>query len=1211
MKRIIFSLSFLFLLFGLLGSGLCSSALRPEENGLIGPGKLEKEVKAGPQPTVQEIPKVDPDLDLATQEPLPIIVYLKDQPRHDISQQIRPWHQPQIDRLTDEIDEINRRYAIETPSAVDPTPSPLAPSDIAAINRLNREIKELIIEMRGEITAEMERRTGPEQEDLRGYIESLGGRPTYGYTLVNAVAARVPGVRIGELANHRSVGYIVEDKLLETHLNTSTYSIRANTWWNQGYDGGWWWGGVLDTGIDTLHPSLTWHTFRSRVFHAMGQGNPNYNDNPGTTDDLQGHGTHVGGIVWSRGNWEWPWDWTGYKGVAYGADYCINGKAGWRTTTGRGAMYWSDGMAAADWAINTVWADALNLSYGGSTLSDETGMSRFFDAVVEDEDVPCAISAGNDGPGSYTLNDPGVSYNAFCVGAMDDQNSSGRGDDGVASYSSRGPTRGKDRKKPDIMTPGSSIASCAHNWEGWPFNPDFVSMSGTSMAAPHLMGAVLLYKDWGGFKNAKIIKAVFLNTCEDWGSAGWNNDSGWGYLDLDHAWFHRSDYFTSSVNPSGQPGDYKLYRGTMYDKDKATLVWHRHARYRGASYPTTYYDLNDLDLRLYSHTDGSLLDISWEVWDNVEQVRATATHSVVAKVEAYSSSFQGVTSEPYALATEEGFWAVSPPSLSVTVSNPAEVVSYEQFTVSVPVRNNGGCTAFNTWVNLTLPPGFVIIAGVNPQSVGHIGAGSTSTATWIVRAPWTAGSYTLAANAWSYSYGEQYTGSDTSPIEVVSGLDIIEVSLAEDYRPTSPWCQPGLIELTFHVRAVQEDLTHITFSSDDLHHLGLDKKLAGYEVNFVPQEIGFLQAGDIEEVTAYVQIPIGQHEGSYRGYFRAVCCQGYSDEVFVEIFIYPLRDLDIEDNRANLSANTMELVGIPNSVVLGSYNLVNPNMMDNNVDLFDGPGNADLDSVLTYESTDLVNKDGSASIPASCVYPDVVGIDFLASGHAAQNVAMVIIHWDTPSDTYRGTVTVTDMVGVSDEFTLEVTVDPEGLLLAGFWGRPDEKANGLYWTGFDLGEEGYNLYRSEDGAVSFHRLNESLLSGTSYPDKDVFAGQTYRYKLGVSLGNEVELLLGPIPVTALGRSPDLTALLQSYPNPFNQQTSIRYQLAAPAHTSLRVFDVTGQMVRSLLDEQKVPGYYTVSWNGRDSSGREVAAGVYFYRLTAGDFSATRKVVVLK
>ncbi|MFQ6091595.1 MAG: FlgD immunoglobulin-like domain containing protein, partial [bacterium] len=105
-------------------------------------------------------------------------------------------------------------------------------------------------------------------------------------------------------------------------------------------------------------------------------------------------------------------------------------------------------------------------------------------------------------------------------------------------------------------------------------------------------------------------------------------------------------------------------------------------------------------------------------------------------------------------------------------------------------------------------------------------------------------------------------------------------------------------------------------------------------------------------------------------------------------------------------------------------------------------------------------------------------------------------------------------------------------------------------------------------------------------------------------------------------------LSQNYPNPFNPTTSIQYSVISdqsPAtsnqysvnseqsspHITLKVYNLLGQEVRTLVDETTGAGYYTVTWDGRDDNGVEVASGIYFYRLRAGDYSGTRRMLLLK
>ncbi len=95
--------------------------------------------------------------------------------------------------------------------------------------------------------------------------------------------------------------------------------------------------------------------------------------------------------------------------------------------------------------------------------------------------------------------------------------------------------------------------------------------------------------------------------------------------------------------------------------------------------------------------------------------------------------------------------------------------------------------------------------------------------------------------------------------------------------------------------------------------------------------------------------------------------------------------------------------------------------------------------------------------------------------------------------------------------------------------------------------------------------------------------------------------------------PTLFQLDQNYPNPFNSNTAISYRLSAVGGkaVSLKVYNILGQEVRTLVDGVERAGIYNVIWDGRDDRGREVTSGVYFYRLKMGRFSQTRKMVILK
>lgn len=89
------------------------------------------------------------------------------------------------------------------------------------------------------------------------------------------------------------------------------------------------------------------------------------------------------------------------------------------------------------------------------------------------------------------------------------------------------------------------------------------------------------------------------------------------------------------------------------------------------------------------------------------------------------------------------------------------------------------------------------------------------------------------------------------------------------------------------------------------------------------------------------------------------------------------------------------------------------------------------------------------------------------------------------------------------------------------------------------------------------------------------------------------------------------ALAQNYPNPFNPSTTFEYSLPVSARVSLTIFNILGREIRTLGRSEQPAGYHTILWDGLDESGSRVSSGVYFYRLAAGPYSHTRKMVLLK
>lgn len=124
-------------------------------------------------------------------------------------------------------------------------------------------------------------------------------------------------------------------------------------------------------------------------------------------------------------------------------------------------------------------------------------------------------------------------------------------------------------------------------------------------------------------------------------------------------------------------------------------------------------------------------------------------------------------------------------------------------------------------------------------------------------------------------------------------------------------------------------------------------------------------------------------------------------------------------------------------------------------------------------------------------------------------------------------------------------------------------------------------------------------------------------------GNSIECLMSPgflvdqptAIQSSAGQSfsgnPDLIYLEGNYPNPFNSTTIIRYSLSVNRLITLKIYDILGRRVRTLVEERQPAGRYTVSWNGRDDAGQPLGSGIYFYRLKSGNRQLTRRMLLMK
>ncbi|MFL6125596.1 S8 family peptidase [Actinophytocola sp.] len=300
--------------------------------------------------------------------------------------------------------------------------------------------------------------TGPSATRMAGGGRALSSIGGYAFDAAKGETWRT-------LTAARGVSRIWLDGKRTAVLDHSVPQIGAPAAWAAGYTGSGVKVAVIDTGVDQTHPDLA----DREIAEANFSGAPDNGDH-------FGHGTHVASIVAGTGAKSGG----KYRGVADGASI-LDAKV--LDDSGSGQDSWI--IAGMEWAVEQG-ADIANLSLGATDTPEVDPLEEAVDNLSAKYGTLFVVAAGN----SYrdgTIGSPGSADAALTVGAVDDE-------DDLADFSSRGPRIGDGAIKPDVTAPGVDIVAALHSdgTIGAPVEPGYTSLSGTSMAAPHVSGAAAL-----------------------------------------------------------------------------------------------------------------------------------------------------------------------------------------------------------------------------------------------------------------------------------------------------------------------------------------------------------------------------------------------------------------------------------------------------------------------------------------------------------------------------------------------------------------------------------------------------------------------------------------------------------------------------------------------------------------------------------------------
>lgn len=370
-----------------------------------------------------------------------------------------------------------------------------------AKQKIHMELQAQITENpKEEITILVQLKKEEDLDEIADLIKKEGGVITGKYRIGDVITANIPANKINEIAKTRSVKRISPNRIYRALLEGSVPQINAPFMWSKGYNGSGIKVAILDTGIDSTHPMLQGKVILEEVFTGESHAY-----------DVHGHGTHCAGIA------------AGNNGVAPGA-LLINGKvlndSGYGNDTGI--------ISAINWAVDPDGnpgtddgADVISMSLGGPYSDLNSPMLAAIKDAVE-AGVIVTVAVGNCGSscpsgscqGYIGVETPGNSPDAISVGAVDDSSY-------WACFSSGGYVNGTI--KPDIVAPGVSINSSIPG--------GYASWSGTSMATPHVAGAVALLLQSSPDLAPDDVKYIIECTSVELGDPGKDVRYGAGMID--------------------------------------------------------------------------------------------------------------------------------------------------------------------------------------------------------------------------------------------------------------------------------------------------------------------------------------------------------------------------------------------------------------------------------------------------------------------------------------------------------------------------------------------------------------------------------------------------------------------------------------------------------------------------------------------------------
>ena len=876
--------------------------------------------------------------------------------------------------------------------------------------------------------------------------------------------------------------------------------IKADVLWRLGFTGAGRTVMHIDTGVDGLHPALGprwWGNNGRPWYHSWFDPIAPTSSAP---FDCGSHGTHTMGIMCGRNSASGD-----TVGVAPDARWMAAG-----VTDCPGASYPSMNIAAYQWAMDadtnaatTFMPDAISCSWQDPTVAGTAQCNSIYVPTLnalEAAGIAVCFSAGNSGSGASTITPPKNintdSVNVFCVGAVDG-NTPGTP---IASFSSRGPSicggTGTLLIKPEVSAPGVNVRSSLPN-------NSYGNNSGTSMASPHVAGAIALLKQVAPNMTGRQIKAILFSTATDLGAAGEDNTYGKGLINLEAA-FQQMGAFPLNPFNLQLPAPGARVETFPNSSTPVTISWDTSAT--GAQYKWIFgsptvpprlitlpvssnsvtLTLGQLDQILASAgvAQGDSITGQWDVW----AYRVNPVDSVKA------------TNGPRAIKFKRGrpqlssFALNSPPSGVTVTTSP-----FNTSLVNIDWRKSGEGVTYK-WK-----------------------FGTPTISTPILAVPSNGGGYDTSLTVANFALDGILAGLGLNPGDSVVGQWAVWA-----YNATDSLRSSNAFNITFK-RQSRGDVVIVFDSTVTGCRTSRDSVIANLNALGATYDL-FNRKGNTT----------GTSSISFRGYKKVI--------------------------------------------LLGEGTSVMSNVIKDSVKSYLASGTANAKAKLVIMSEDIgYHLDRSASTYYDPTFArDQLGLEFIADRPGTLGT--------------RGLIGVTTNPGAADS-----TSGPWPDVLRKSTTIPTNQSYALYK--FRLFPDSLNGTGRIGPTYNVAVFGIDLESMRSTPDSPPGSAARRIVKGGLDF---VDGLLTSISNTSSAIIPEVFSLAQNYPNPFNPSTKISFSIPQQSQVTLKIYDVLGKEVMTLVNDVKSAGNYEVEFNASNLS-----SGAYFYKIQAGQFTDIKRMMLIK